>query len=31
MFNNFKRNLQILNKDAVETSWLKCLIDDVPK
>lgn len=31
MFNHFKRNLSILNKDAVETSWLKCLIDDVPK
>ncbi|CAD8062235.1 unnamed protein product [Paramecium primaurelia] len=31
MFNNFKRNMRILNKDTVETSWLKCLIDDIPK
>ncbi|CAK72055.1 unnamed protein product (macronuclear) [Paramecium tetraurelia] len=31
MFNNFKRNMRILNKDMVETSWLKCLIDDIPK
>ncbi|CAD8071594.1 unnamed protein product [Paramecium primaurelia] len=31
MFNNIKRNMRILNKDMVETSWLKCLIDDTPK
>ncbi|CAD8073619.1 unnamed protein product [Paramecium sonneborni] len=31
MFNNLKRNMRILNKDMVETSWLKCLIDDTPK
>ncbi|CAK61024.1 unnamed protein product (macronuclear) [Paramecium tetraurelia] len=31
MFNNIKRNLTIFNKDIVETSWLKSLIDDVPK
>lgn len=31
MFNNIKRNLTIFNKDLVETSWLKSLIDDVPK
>lgn len=23
--------MRILNKDMVETSWLKCLIDDTPK
>ncbi|CAD8078660.1 unnamed protein product [Paramecium sonneborni] len=31
MFNSFTRNMRILNKDMVETSWLKCLIDDTPK
>ncbi|CAD8162443.1 unnamed protein product [Paramecium octaurelia] len=31
MFNNIKRNLTIFNRDIVESSWLKCLIDDVPK
>ena len=23
--------MKIINKDILETAWLKCLIDDVPK
>lgn len=31
MLNNISRNMKIINKDILETAWLKCLIDDVPK
>lgn len=31
MLNNLTRSLIIINKDKIETAWLKCLIDDIPK